>query len=252
MLDLVSFFLYPAPSIPLPQEPPRGLEEVTIESEGCKKVEIWIANSRKEGAMVVWFHGNGENLLTVYESGLFSRFEEITEIFAVVEYPGYGREKCTTNEESIVESAIKATVTLKDKYEPNILIVAGWSLGAAVAAQVAKEVKVDGIVLISPWSSLKDLAKLHYPAILVNLFVSNNSYNTKKVLSSLEIPTLIIHGNKDKIIPIEQGIELFRNAAGKTKKFVQLPSYHNTTLGEEQLWKEIKEFVFLITNSKYK
>jgi fermentation-respiration switch protein FrsA (DUF1100 family) len=96
--------------------------------------------------------------------------------------------------------------------------VYGESLGTGVAVQVAGAKRVAGLVLDAPYTSMVDLAALHHPYIPGRWFMTDR-YETRRHIAKVTAPLLVLHGEKDTIVPVEMGREIFARAPGpKTLK----------------------------------
>src|SRR5215216_4213046 len=88
--------LYPAPPVPVPSPPPPPLEEVWLDLATGDRALAWFfapPGLRPEAPVVVFFHGNGENLETLRWAGVFEELGELGMAVLAADYPGYGR--CT-------------------------------------------------------------------------------------------------------------------------------------------------------------
>ena len=76
-------------------------------------------------------------------------------------------------------------------------------------------------------------------------FIAGNSFQSIKKIEHLESPLLIIHGDKDEVVPYEMGLELFEKYSGK-KTFVTIPNGDHNGLQNskpEMYWGAIKDFI---------
>ncbi len=254
LLTMNNFFVrqltYPAPSVTVPQNPPEPLENVTLTIYGQTSVSAWKYIAHDDGPFVLFFHGNGENLATMWQSGTFENLKNLEVNFLAIDYPGYGRSEGEPSEESILETAKAAVSWIIQNYPNQQLIVCGWSLGAAVAIQTAEmfPADVDALIALSAWSSLRDVASEHYPDWLVRL-VLKEKYNSCQTAERIHVPVLLIHGVQDQIIPIEQGKSLIGQFPVKPR-WIEIPdANHNTLLAYPEVWREIKMFIGRVAES---
>jgi pimeloyl-ACP methyl ester carboxylesterase len=164
MLDsLARQMLYPAPPVPVPSPPPAPLEEVRLRlSNGNEAVAWFLAGP---GPVVVFFHGNGENLETLRWSGLFEELGGLGVAVLAVDFPGYGRSTGTPSEEGLIASGDAAVAWVRENHPERPLVIAGWSLGAALAiATVDRHPDaVRGLIALSPWTTLAEVAREIFP-----------------------------------------------------------------------------------------
>lgn len=241
----VRALIYPAPQVRVPSPAPAPLVEVSLDS-GKGRISAWLseASGPEPRPLVLYFHGNAENLETLRLSGLFAEFARIGADVLAVDYPGYGRSDGEPSEAANLAAAEAGLDWAKRERSGRKLVVCGWSLGSAVAIQLAAShpADVDRLVLMSPWSSLRDVARLHYPAFMVGALLSER-YDSLAAAPGVRAPTLVVHGEDDAIIPVTQGESLARALGGRAH-FVQVPGAgHNDLLGGPPTWRHLADFL---------
>ncbi len=253
MNSLVRHMLYPAPAYPVPSPPPRPLTEVSL-TVGHHQVIGWTHESAPESALetfpaVLYFHGNGENLATLDLAGLFDQLTGLKVHFLAVDYPGYGRSQGEPSELSLVAAGRAAHAWLAARYPLAPRFLLGWSLGAAVAVQVAKlEPSLAGLILLSAWDDLLSLAAAHIPPILLRGL--RDHYDSHTAAARLNLPTLLLHGTEDRVIPIAHGRRLHQ-ALGNASRFVPIAGAgHNDLLDFPEVWEEIRAFLQLVSSAQ--
>ncbi len=182
-----------------------------------------------DGQTWVWFHGNGGNI--------GHRVEELTLLHQrlnvnlfLFDYRGYGRSQGTPSEKGTYLDARAALQYLLERpdVDPHQIVYFGRSLGAAVAVELAVARPPKGMVLVSPFSSVREMAKMAVPFPAAGWLVRNH-YPTISRIRNVQAPVLVIHGDLDETIPIAQGRRLFE-AANEPKTFRELTgAAHNDT-----------------------
>ena len=154
--------LYPAPSFRVPSPPPPPLVEVPLEAPSGAVSAWWLASEDAPAPAILFLHGNGENLETMRRSGFFEAAATLGASVLAIDYPGYGRSAGRPSEAANV-AAVEAALDWLGPRRP--VVLSGWSLGAAVAMQAAarRPESFDGLALLSAWTSLADVARVHYP-----------------------------------------------------------------------------------------
>lgn len=235
--------LYPAPSVAVPASPPPPFEEVHLESPGGNRVHAWHAEGgRENGPAVVLFHGNGENLATMAAAGTLEQARAISGALLAPDYPGYGRSEGRPSEESLLAAGHASAEWLAARHPDRPLVLVGWSLGAAVAVRTAADRDdVAGLVLLSAWTRLDEVAREHFPGPLVRWFL-NEEYDSLAVAPRIDVPVLLIHGERDSIIPARLGRRLAK-AFPRQARWLALPGVgHNDLLGQAEVWRELDAF----------
>jgi uncharacterized protein len=245
---LVRFMTYPAPSVDVPFPPPQPFKEIQIHYAAQDSAYCWLYENETNSSapVLLIFHGNGENLATMYLGGLLRQFINLNIHFLAVDYPGYGRSSAKPSEENIIASANAAFRWIEEKYPDNPKIVFGWSLGAAVAIQTCPNHtdKISGLIAVSPWTSLADVAATHYPRFLVNSLLKE-SYLSLRAVRGINCPSLIIHGEADNIIPYTQGRKIAEDLGSNSRWVPVRDAGHNDIFARDIVWKEIAAFIEL-------
>jgi uncharacterized protein len=109
--------------------------------------------------------------------------------------------------------------------DPARVFYLGESLGAAVALELAHEHPPAGLILQSAFTSVRDMARLHYP--LVPRALVPDAYPSLRLIRALRAPLLVLHGDRDAIVPAFHGEALYEAATGR-KRLELLPGVgHN-------------------------
>ena len=128
--------------------------------------------------------------------------------------------------------------------DPGRIVYLGHSLGAAVAVELALTQPPMAMVLVSPFASVRDMANLTLPFPPIGWLVRNH-YDSISRIQQLDVPVLVLHGDQDETVPIDQGRKLYR-AANQPKRFQVLEgAAHNDTfeVAPEQYWGTIEAFL---------
>lgn len=246
MLDaFIRQSIYPAPGVRVPSPPPAPLSEVTLPNSAGDRISAW-AYSDPELApgrpAVLFFHGNGENLATMHMAGLFDELARMRVAWMAVDYPGYGRSSGTPSEEGVRASAEAAVAWMGEHHPDRPLVLCGWSLGAAAALGAAARHpgEVRGLIALSPWTTLPDVARLLFPAFVVQGLL-REAYDSLAAAREVRAPALIIHGEQDTLIPVEHG-KTIAEALGA--RWVPVPrTGHNDLLARDEVWQEMAGFL---------
>lgn len=163
----------------------------------------------------------------------------------LAEYPGYGGREGKPGEESFVRDA-RETIRLAAGMYSTPIYLLGESLGGAVAASAIREmgVRVDGIILVTPWDTLEAVAKEKFPLLPVRLFLTDR-YDTIENLEKFKSPVAIVAAERDTIIPPHHALKLYNSFPGR-KKFWTIPNADHNDWPDfipDTFWKEIIGFV---------
>jgi pimeloyl-ACP methyl ester carboxylesterase len=241
--NMINELLYPAPPIPV-GHPPEGFSEVAIDWKPGQTCVAWYhrGDSEAAGPVIVYFHGNGENLETLKMGGLLRTLSGFGSPVLAVDYPGYGRSTGKATEPNITQAADAAVRWILKQEPPREWIAAGWSLGAAVAIQAASRnpASLKALVAMSGWTSLKDAASAHYPAWIAH-FLLTESYDSVAKAPGIQCPVLVIHGEEDDIIPATLGSTL-ASAFPQATWTPIAGAGHNDLLSDPRVWEHVSAF----------
>ena len=164
----------------------------------------------------------------------------------LVDYRGYGGNPGSPTEQGLLADAraARAYLTERGDVDPARLVYFGESLGAAVAVRLALERPPMALVLRSPFTSLADVGKVHYPFLPVGLLLRDH-YTAIEQVGGLRCPVLVVAGDWDGIVPWEQSRRLVEAIAGP-KRFVLIPNAdHNSLelLAGQRMIGEVARFV---------
>ena len=162
------------------------------------------------------------------------------------DYRGYGGNPGTPSEKGLAADAraARAWLAAQPEVDPNRTVYFGESLGAAVAIGLALEQPPAALVLRSPFTSLAEVAKAHYPWLPVGRLLIDR-YPSIDRIGSLSVPVMIIAGDRDDIVPESLSRKLY-DAAHEPKRFLLVPGTgHNDPelVDGDRMLKEVGRFL---------
>lgn len=228
--------LYPAP--PLAPEPkvPRG-QWLRLPGGGAA---LWVPGNAGERT-VVHFHGNGEQLADL---GTLARvFGDAGLGFFAVEYPGYGLlQHLPPSEKALCDSAHAALQYLETKLgvSRDAMVLQGQSLGSGVAVELATRGYGGRLALLSPFTSIPDVAAEYYGWLPVRLLARDVFDNARKA-PTLAVPVWVVHGDRDEVIPFRLGRRL-STLFPRARLLVVEGGGHNDLLARAEVLPELIAF----------
>jgi uncharacterized protein len=196
--------------------------DLTIPTEDGEQLHGWWipARGRRARGHVLFFHGNAGNVSHRLEHALALTAAGLDVL--LVDYRGYGRSTGKPSEQGLYRDARASLAALRagGHVDPRRIVFMGESLGGAVALWLATEEPPAALVLQSTFTSLRDMAHVHYkwvPAALVG-----DGFPSLERIRQLQAPVLILHGDADEIVPVAQGRAL-HDAAPAPRRIVVVP-----------------------------
>jgi alpha-beta hydrolase superfamily lysophospholipase len=250
--SILNFIFYPRQDDYRPADTARATGYMVPVGEGVD-VSCRFYFGDAENANLLFFHGNGE-LASEYED-IGVAFNSIGLNLFVADYRGYGGSGGRPSVTSMMKDAHPIArwfkQFLKDKDYTGSRFIMGRSLGSAPAIELAAAYPADfrGMVIESGFCDVTDLLGrmgriLHQPGR-----AAPASPGFDRVIK-ITMPALVVHGQYDSIVPLEEGEKIIRNIASADKKMVIIPEAdHNTIFAEgiELYLRELGDFV-----AKYK
>ena len=216
---------------------------ITLTTTDGERIVGWQLEPAKPIADVVYFHGNGGNL-SVWLPVFASLYERGLRVFAI-DYRGYGLSTGSPSEQGVYRDAEAAARHAAGNRPSGIpLVFWGRSLGGPIAASATRVVQPDGLILESAFVDKAAVIRSQPVLRALNLFGAYR-FETAEMLQSFSRPILVIHGDRDSIIPYELGRELFDRLDGP-KQFVRVQDGdHNDFFdtAREAYWKPVLSFL---------
>ncbi len=226
-----SFLYYPPSAYQTPQEArAETFREFPVHTEDGLDLKGWFAPAARKPYTAVFFHGNADSLINMHPFAV--PYIKAGYGFLLAEYRGYSGLPGQPTEQGLYADArayLKALIALGVKEEHIVLIA--HSLGTGVAAQMAREFNVGAVILLAPFLSIPKVAQTHYRFFPVQPLV-HDRYESDAKLPAVHVPVLIVHGEADRLVPIEQGRQLFA-LANEPKKFVSLAGGRHSDILDE-------------------
>lgn len=227
--------LFPAPA---ERATPAG-KSVLVDVPGGTPL-LWRA-AGGAGPVVVHFHGNGEQV--AWLGWLAEAYAGAGVSFAAVEYPGYPGAGGAPSEASILAAAHAALAHLTGPLgvAKERLVLEGQSLGSGVAVALAAEGWGRKLVLLTPYTSLPDVAARAFPYFPVRLLMRDR-FDSASRAAGIERPVLVVHGTRDAVVPFELGRALA--AKFPHARFLEVPGAgHNDVWDAGPTLEEVLRFV---------
>lgn len=200
-------------------------EDLNFKTQDGTSLNGWFVPAENAEYTVLFCHGNAGNIS--HRLDTISLFSKLPVNFFIFDYRSYGKSGGSISEKGLYEdvSAAWRYLTENRKIAPEKIIIAGRSVGGAIAAYAAAKHSPGGLILESAFTSLPDIAQEKMPIFPVR-WMLRYKLSTMENLVKVKCPVLIIASPDDNIIPYSHSEKLFKKAA-EPKTFVELTGDHD-------------------------
>jgi len=200
------------------------------------RLHAWHIRAAPGAPLVLYFGGNAEEVSWMLDE-LPRR--DTGAAWLLIDYRGYGASDGAPSEQALTSDAL----AWYDRFAAtNARIVAfGRSLGSGVAVRLAAERRLDAVVLLAPFDSLREVAQRYYPYLPVRLLLKH-PFDSMSYAPRLTAPLLCLVATDDEVIPVEHARRLYQ-AWGGPKRWVELAAGHNDIHNHPDYWPSIRAFL---------
>lgn len=213
---------------PIAQSGLTGGEELVLATSDGESLVAWHFRPRGERATILYFHGASGALIN--RSPRLRMFVERGYGVLAISYRGYGGSTGRPTQGGLIRDAETAYHAARLRYHHDRLIIMGASLGTGVAVSLAANHQAAGLVLLAPFLSAPDIVLTHFP-FLPARWLMVDQFRSDLLISDVKMPLFMIHGERDRLVPIESGKRLFQ-LAKVPKTFLAVPGGGHVVLTE--------------------
>jgi uncharacterized protein len=200
MFEFQSHLIFPTHAVPSAGPLPAGAEVLSLDTpDGHKLAGIHIPadDAGAEPTLILGFGGNAWNGQDVAEY-LHELFPD--EEVAVFHYRGYSPSAGAASAEALIADAPLVYDSVVARLKPKRVVAVGFSIGSGIAASLAAKRKLDGLILVTPFDSLKAVAQSMYPWLpIAPLFA--HEIDAGAAIATVKTPVAIIAADRDEIVP---------------------------------------------------
>uniref|UniRef100_A0A7V4LDQ1 Alpha/beta hydrolase n=1 Tax=Desulfobacca acetoxidans TaxID=60893 RepID=A0A7V4LDQ1_9BACT len=227
----------------------------TPKDEGLEYEEVWFAAEDgvrlhgwfvpKPGCPVwLWFHGNAGNISHRLDN--IRLLWELAEVQVFIfDYREYGRSEGRISREGTFKDAAAAWrwLTEDKKVPPGEIILFGRSLGTALATDLAVKHPCRALILESPFTNSSEMARLLAPFLFD--WRPRVPYDNIGKIGYVKVPVMVIHGERDEIIPVDMGRRVFAAAPDPKELYIIPGAHHNDTylVGGKTYFQRLRNFI---------
>lgn len=240
------FIFYPSSRIEAtPREIGLPFEDISFSTSDGVRLNGWFVPSPGSGMTLLWSHGNAGNIGHRVENIKLLHEKVGINIF-IFDYRGYGRSEGGVSEEGTYRDAAAALHYLRSRndLDPKRIVLFGRSLGAAVAAELATREDCLALILETPFVSIREMARTAFPLLPIGPFLRIR-YDVLEKIKKIKVPLLVLHGDRDEVVPFSQGRKVFEEAPGPKEFYTIHGGHHNDTyiVGGNAYFAALKHFI---------
>lgn len=209
-----------------PREAGLAYEDVRLTTCDGVRLAAWYVPVETARGSVIFCHGNAGNIS--HRLREIVAWRRLGFHVLVFDYRGFGESEGLPTEKGTyfdAEAAWRFITQVKGE-SPSRIVVAGRSLGGAVAIELASRHVPGALVVESTFTSLPEVGQRVYWFLPVRLLMSYR-YDSIRKVGAIPCPKLFLHGTDDRLIPISMGRRLFE-AACPPKRFIETPGDHGS------------------------
>jgi uncharacterized protein len=235
-----SLIFFPQPAGAMSHLPAHSAPMIVAGADGTRLAGWIVAGNKLPAPAVIYFGGNAEEVSHTLADPRWPRQWTIV----ALNYRGYGASEGKPGERELAADALAIydAVAARDDVDSKRIVVFGRSLGTALAARVAAERAVAGVILVSPYDSLVAVGSHHYPWLPVSLLLRHR-FEAEAYARRCRMPLLAIVASSDTIIPVGRSRALYDVWAGPKDWQVVPGADHNTLGGMPAFWNSVTEFL---------
>lgn len=184
--------------------------------------------------LILYFHGNSRSIKgwAKYARDFYRYDYDVV----LVDYRGFGKSTGKRSEHDIMSDMQFVYTQLLTQYPEHHILVYGRSIGSGFAAKIAADNKPRYLILDAPYYNFRKVVERFLPFLPVK-YVLRYQLRTDKWIRHVNCHTYILHGTKDRLIPIRHSerlqqinpnkITLIRIEGGRHNNLPSFPEYHN-------------------------
>jgi fermentation-respiration switch protein FrsA (DUF1100 family) len=214
-------------------------EEIELTTSDGERVIAWHVPPRDDKPVLLYFHGNGGALKL--RAGRFARIVADGTGLLALSYRGYGGSTGRPSEVGLLRDAEAIYAYALARYPAERLVPYGESLGTGVAVALAAEHKVGKVILDAPFTSAVDIGAAAYPFLPVRLLM-HDTFRSDERIGKVTAPVLVLHGERDTIVPISYGERLYALITAP-KKFARFAEGYHGDLDQYGAQTAVRDFL---------
>jgi uncharacterized protein len=221
-----------------------GVKVVPLATPDGEVLVLWTSPATGDRPTILFLHGNGGEIAD--RADRFAYYQAQGFGVAFLSWRGYGGSTGSPSETGLLTDTKAAYDHLRGLgIPPDRIVLLGESLGTGPAVITAAANPVGAVILEAPYSAAVDIARQAYPWAPVGLLMKDQ-YRSRDHIAAINAPLLILHGERDRVIPPGFGKRLF-DAARDPKTFLSLGPVGHNALFSPATWEAEARFIDRLT-----
>jgi uncharacterized protein len=217
-----------------------GGEELRVRTADGETLVAWHFPAKDGRPLILYFHGNAGAL--VDRIPRFRMFTCRNYGLLAVSYRGYGGSSGSPTQSGLLQDGEAAYREARARgYDGDRIVLMGASLGTGVAIALATTHEAAAVVLEAPYLSALDIASARYPIFPVS-WLMFDQFRSDLAIRDVHVPVLMVHGEKDNVIPLNSATRLFE-LANEPKTFVSVSGGNHLVLGLADVFPRVCEWI---------
>ena len=230
---------FPRPELHPKESLPAHVVQLQFEGAAGEPRFGWLVNGQYSGdKLLLYYGGNAEDVYLNIDD--FRQLEGLATL--LVPYAGYNGQPGSPSQQQLLSDAQQILTQVERRFGPRQLFAMGRSLGSSVACFVASQNEMAGLLLVTPFDSLQQVAKEHYPLLPVTLLLKH-PFRSNHYVQTVSCPVLVIYGGEDRVVRPERTKALLDQIPGQAQQLFLPGADHNDIHLEPEYWTQIAKFL---------
>lgn len=216
----------------------------TFTSKDKTVLNGFFVDSKPNLPLYIYYGGNAEDVAFTFPFLL----SEMDRSLLAINYRGYGKSGGKPSETALFSDALEIFDAYHTKYKDRPIILIGRSLGSGVACFVASQRNIKGMVLLTPYDSILNVAKSKFPFMPIQLLL-NHPFDSYTYSAKISAPTLFCLAQSDFVVPKIHSMRLYDHWSSQKKLITIANSNHDNLIIQSEFINTLKTFLLGIENS---
>jgi pimeloyl-ACP methyl ester carboxylesterase len=204
----------------------------------------FFVDSKPNLPLYIYYGGNAEDVAYTFPF----LTSEMDRSLLSINYRGYGKSGGKPSESDLFSDALEIFDAYQVKFKDRPIILVGRSLGSGVACYVASHRNINGLVLLTPYDSILNVAKTKFPFMPIQLLL-NHPFDSYQYSEKIKAPTLFCLAQSDFVVPNANSMHLYEHWVSQKKLVTIANSNHDNLIIQKEFINILNTFLLELENS---